>query len=126
MRALYIVILGFVLLFSISITANHYLGKSSEILQVELRVVEEQLLSEDWAQALFRLEDIEIKWTEYKSWWAVFLNHATLNNIEISINRLEQYIITEDKSLSLAELSELLIILEDISDAERLKLYNIF
>ena len=125
MRSLFTVILGFVLLFAISIVTNYNLEKTSDILQLELNTAEEHLLTEDWNQALVQIEDIEYKWSQYKSWWAIFLNHATLNNIEISISRLKQHILTENRSLSLAELHELLILLKDIPESEKLKLNNI-
>ena len=126
LRPMIIIILGFTILFGISITTSYKLNSSSEVLQVELIATEELIHSEQWDQALHRIEDMQTKWSEYHNWWAIFLNHSTLNNIEISLSRLQQFTLTKDQALSLAELHTLLVLLKDISESELLKVYNIF
>ncbi len=126
MRPAIIIILGFAILFGISITTSYQLNSSSEVLQVELMATEELIHSEQWEQALVRIEDMQTRWSGYHNWWAIFLNHSTLSDIGISLTRLQQFTLTKDEALSLAELHTLLVILKDISESELLKVYNIF
>lgn len=126
LRPAIIIILGFAILFGISITTSYQLNSSSEVLQVELMATEELIHSEQWEQALVRIEDMQTRWSGYHNWWAIFLNHSTLSDIGISLTRLQQFTLTKDEALSLAELHTLLVILKDISESELLKVYNIF
>ncbi len=119
------IILGFVILFGISITAYYHINKASEVLQAQLRETEKLVHTEQWEQAIQRVEDLQIKWSAYKNWWAIFLNHASLSNIEISLSRLQQFILTENRALALAELHTLLVLLKDIPQSEMVKIYNI-
>ncbi|KUO58862.1 MAG: hypothetical protein APF84_14105 [Gracilibacter sp. BRH_c7a] len=126
MRPVIVIILGFSILIAVSITTSHYINNASEVLQVELMATEELILSEQWEQALLRIEEMQKKWPEYHDWWAVFLNHSILNTIEISLSKLQQFTIAEDQALSLAELHSLLSHFRGISDSALVKLYNIF
>lgn len=126
MRSVMPIILGFSILFAISILSYYHINKASEILQVHLLDAEKLVHAEQWEQATQRVEKIQIKWSEYKNWWAIFLNHATLSSIEISISRLQQFTIAENRALSLAELHTLLVLLKDIPQSEMVKIHNIF
>ena len=98
MRLVIPIILGFAILFSISIASSHYINKASVVLVSELDAAEKLILSEQWEQAVQKIDEIQIQWSEYKDWWAIFINHSTLTSIEISINRLHQFSITEDRT----------------------------
>lgn len=126
LRPTIVIILGFTILIGISITAFYYLNISSEVLQDELMVIEKIVYSSNWEQALLRIEDLQTKWSDNKKWWAIFLNHSTLSDIEVSLSRLGQFVLTEDEALSLAELHTLLVYLKDIADSDLVRIYNIF
>lgn len=126
LRPVIIIVLGFAILFGISITTSYQITNSSEVLKVELMATEELIHSEQWEQAQLRIEELQTRWSEYHNWWAIFLNHSTLSSIEISLSRLQQFTLTKNEALSLAELHTLLVLLNDASESELLKIYNIF
>ena len=125
MRPIMVTILGFIILLTISLVAYYHINQTSIILQVELAAAEQKVLAEDWEQTQLIITDIQQKWSRYKTWWAIFLNHATLSNVDIALVRLQQFALAQNSALSLAELHTLLVILKDIPQSELLRVYNI-
>ena len=125
MRSVIPIIIGFAILFAISISASYSINKASAVLVSELDATEKLVHSEQWDQAVVMIEETQFKWSEYKNWWAIFLNHSTLTSIEISLNRLHQFTITKDRGLCLAELQTWSVLFKDIPQSELLTIYNI-
>ncbi len=126
MRPVAIIILGFSMLIAISLVSTNYITKASDVFQVELMATDELIHAEQWEEALLRIEEMQIKWSEYHDWWAIFLNHSVLTKIEISLNKLQQFTLAKDEALSLAEIQTLLVYLKDVYESELLKIHNIF
>jgi len=126
LRPVAIIILGFSMLIAISLVSTNYITKASDVFQVELMATDELIHAEQWEEALLRIEEMQIKWSEYHDWWAIFLNHSVLTKIEISLNKLQQFTLAKDEALSLAEIQTLLVYLKDVYESELLKIHNIF
>lgn len=126
MRAVLIIITGFLILFSVSTYTAYSISNTANELKLKLRETEKYIHSESWDKALSSIETTSKEWSDVKKRWAIVLNHTTLSNIEISINRLKQYTLTKNTSLSLGELNTLIILLQDIPQSEYLRFHNIF
>ncbi len=125
MRSTLVIILGFIIIFSTASIIAVKIDHSSELIQDQLEEADVLLQSQQWDEASSVIADAYDSWLGAKSWWAVFLNHSTLDSIEISYKRLQQFALTKDVSQSLAELHTLKILLENIPESESLRLNNI-
>ena len=58
--------------------------------------------------------------------WAILIDHTEIDNIDMALAKIEQYIKTGEKGLALGELSSLELLIRHIPDKEKLSLENIF
>ncbi|MGI6449593.1 MAG: DUF4363 family protein [Desulfitobacteriia bacterium] len=125
MRSTIAIIVGFVLLIFCSLYVTNKINTTSENILAELSEAEVQLRANDWEVALLKINETYEQWSVAKNWWAMILNHSTINNIEISYLRLQQYAGHKDQALAMAELKTLLLLLKDVPESEALRLNNI-
>jgi len=125
MRSTIAILLGFIVLFGTSFWVSSRINHTAEIIQVQLQQAELHLQSNQWEAAASAYNQAYVNWSKVRKWWAVFLNHNTLDNMEICYQRLQQFILTQEKALALAELNTLQILLENIPESEALRLNNI-
>lgn len=126
MRTLTTVTIIIVLLFGGSFASYRYIQTSAQHLSSQLETVETSITTQKWDAAQNQLQTAQQRWDQTKTWWTVLLDHQEIDNIDISMKRLEKYIATQGSSLSLGELSALQLLVEHISDTEKLNLRNIF
>lgn len=126
MRAIIIIVTGFFIIFAVSTYTAYSISNTADRLQLNLQETEEFIHSDSWDKALSSIDKTLLEWSDIKKQWAIVLNHTTLSNIEISINRLKQYTLTKNTPLSLGELNTLRILLQDIPQSEYLRFHNIF
>ena len=125
MRTLITIVIIVILLLGGSLTSYQYIQTSTQALGVPLEAVEQSISTQKWEVAQKELNTAQQRWDKNKTWWTVLLDHQEINNIDISMNRLEKYIETHDFSLSLGEVSALKLQVDHISDTEKLNLRNI-
>jgi len=126
LRAIIIIVTGFFIIFAVSTYTAYSISNTADRLQLNLQETEEFIHSDSWDKALSSIDKTLLEWSDIKKQWAIVLNHTTLSNIEISINRLKQYTLTKNTPLSLGELNTLRILLQDIPQSEYLRFHNIF
>ncbi|RNC28743.1 MAG: hypothetical protein AWM53_01184 [Candidatus Dichloromethanomonas elyunquensis] len=126
MRATIAIILGFLILISISAYLGIQIQHTAQTIQAELNQAEVLIHSNRWNEASALIDETLDDWSQAKLWWAIILNHNTLDTIEISYARLRQYTLNQETSHSLAELNTLMVLLENIPESESLRLNNIF
>lgn len=125
MRTVPAIIVIIVLLLGGSLTTYRYLHTTSQILATQLEEVEQSISTQKWEVAQKELNTALQSWGKIKTWWTVLLDHQEIDNIDMSISRLEKYIQTRDFSLSLGEVSVLKLLVDHISETEKLNLQNI-
>jgi hypothetical protein len=125
LRTVPTIVIIVVLLLGGSLTTYRYLQTTTQTLGAQLAVVEQSISTQKWEVAQKELRTAQQRWDKNKTWWAVLLDHQEIDNIDISMNRLEKYIETHDVSLSLGEVSALKLRVDHISDTEKLNLRNI-
>ena len=125
MRTVPTIVILVVLLLGGSLTTNRYLQTTTLTLGAQLEAVEQSISTQKWEVAQKELNTAQQRWDKNKTWWTVLLDHQEIDNIDLSMNRLEKYIETHDVSLSLGEVSVLKLQVDHISDAEKLNLQNI-
>ncbi|MDR3543482.1 MAG: DUF4363 family protein [Desulfosporosinus sp.] len=119
------IIIIVVLLLGGSWTTYRYLQTTTLALGTQLESVEQSISAQKWKTAQKDLNTAQQRWNQNKTWWTVLLDHQEIDNIDISMTRLEKYLKTQDISLSLGEVSTLKLQIDHISDTEKLNLQNI-
>ncbi|HWJ03565.1 MAG TPA: DUF4363 family protein [Verrucomicrobiae bacterium] len=116
---------GFVLLLVLSWAAYGLVDSAARQLSQSFEQVEQSVSSEKWDLARENLNLAHDQWETTKQWWSILLDHQEIDNIDISISRLEKYVETHGLSLSLGEVSTLKMLVEHISDKEKMNLKNV-
>ena len=125
MRTVPTIIIIVVLLLGGSWTTYRYIQTTTLALGTQLETVEQSISTQKWEAAQKELNTALQRWDKNKTWWTILLDHQEIDNIDMSMNRLEKYIETQDISLSLGEVSTLKLQVDHISDTEKLNLQNI-
>lgn len=101
-------------------------AQSSEVLLSLSLSLEESIKQNLWDEAENRFKKLDSAWQKTKSLWTVLLNHTEIDNIDLTLAKLEQYIKTQEQGLALAEISSLKLLIRHIPEKEKLTLENIF
>lgn len=125
MRTVTAIIVLAVLLLGGSLSASRYLETTAQTLGAQIEAVEQSITTEKWDVAGSELSSAQQRLEENKTWWTVLLDHQVIDNIAMSMSRLDKYIETHDISLSLGEVSALKLQVDNISDTEKFNLQNI-
>lgn len=88
--------------------------------------VEEYVNNDNWQEANKASIECLESWKNYSDKISVFVNHAEIDNINMELYKLTQYVKTEDKEESLASINALKFLLEHIVNLEKINLQNIF
>ena len=126
MRTVPAIIVIIILLLGGSLTASRYLQATSQNLGVQIEAVEHSISTQKWEIAQNELSTAQQSLEENKTWWTVLLDHRVIDDIDMSMNRLDKYIETQDVSLSLGEVSALRLQVDNIYETEKFNLKNVF
>jgi len=94
-------------------------------LGAEIEAVEQSISTQQWEVAQNELNIAHQNLEKHKTWWTVLLDHQVIDNIAMSMNRIDKYIETHDVSLSLGEVSALKLQVDNILETENFNLQNI-
>lgn len=101
-------------------------AQSSQVLLSLSLSLEESIKQNLWDEAENRFKKLDSAWQKTQSLWTVLLNHTEIDNIDLTLAKLEQYIKTQEQGLALAEISSLKLLIRHIPEKEKLTLENIF
>ena len=103
-----------------------YLNKICSNLQKLNDEMELYITDNKWDKAYKISIDYTEKWEKHSKIIKVFVNHQEIDNIEMELWKLPQYIKENTKAESLASVHVLKFLLNHISDLEKVSLQNIF
>lgn len=126
MKPLLIIAVIVVLVFTAGLVGIGYLNNSSASLSQELKAMDASVRDGKWNDAHSRLNTFENKWAGTKYGWAFLLDHMEIDNIDIELSKMKEYVKTMDKTEALAEISSLVLLIEHIPEKESFSLKNIF
>lgn len=109
-----------------SFISQRILFKTSSELEKDLSKVENSIVSNNWNNAELSLDKVRGKWTGVKKIWAVLIDHQEIDNIDITLTKVEKYILCKDTSSALAEASALMKFIRHIPRKEALNIENVF
>ena len=102
------------------------LSKNALDLEQQINEIESYTVNKDWSSAEESLSIIEENWNKVEKTWAVLLDHMEIDNIDISLIKMAEYIKTKDSALALAEISALKQYVKHIPEKESFNLKNLF
>jgi hypothetical protein len=114
-----------ILIILVDIASYNYLYASSNSIEKKLDVIEQDIKSEKWMSAKTNADDLEKIWGKISNKWAILIEHREIDDIDMSLSKLESFIETKDKDLSLSELKTLKELYSHIPSNEKLTLENI-
>jgi predicted PurR-regulated permease PerM len=125
LRTVPTIIIIVVLLLGGSLTTYIYLQSTAQTLTTQLENIEQSISVQNWPDSEMKLNTTQHQWIKTQTRWTILLDHQEIDAIDISLKRLEKYVQTHNLSLSLAEISTVKQLVEQISNTERFTLSNI-
>lgn len=126
MRIFVTIIISMVLIFSAGIWVNNSLQSTSDHLSAHIETVYQEVKNGDWDLAQENAERLESKWHDNTEWWPIILDHQEMDKIEFSLTKVKEFVGQEDQTLSLSQLAEIKLMIEQLPEKEKLNLKNIF
>lgn len=126
MRTLITIFSIFIMLIGGSYTSYRYIETRTQTMGALLESVEDSIIVQKWEGAQADLNIAQQNWKADNTWWSIILNHQQIDNININMKRLEKFILLQDVSQSIGEVTTLELLFENIFETEVLNLENIF
>jgi hypothetical protein len=108
-----------------SLITHQYIQTTTHALVTQLETIEQSITTRNWKNAQTELDTTHDRWDKNQTWWTILLNHEEIDTIDLSMERLEKYVVTEDNSLALGEISALKLLFDHIADSDQLNIRNI-
>lgn len=90
-----------------SLIMQGVLTKTSTDLVASISGVEAGTEAGNWKSAEKDLEQVKNKWSRLSATWAMLIDHQEIDNIEVTLARMEKFVAERDKASALAETSAL-------------------
>lgn len=126
MRNVVISLLIFVIMIITMSFSIKYLNKASQNLGELNDEIEENIIADNWDKAYKTSLEFANKWEDYSEKIKLFADHQEIDNIEMELRKLPQYIKEKTKDESLASVHVLKFLLNHIAELEKVKIKNIF
>lgn len=125
MRVLIIAALVFIAILGFGTFTYYYVGSTSAVLLDKASTLGESVEAEDWHKARDNFKNLSSSWGRTSTQWTILLDHQELDNINITLSRIKEFINTRDKSGSMSEIAELKLLLKHVPEKEAVSLKNI-
>lgn len=126
MRIYVAVVIVLLLALSVSLITLDKLDSTTDDLVAGFDGLETAIAGDNWEDAGAGIERVEILWHKHKGWWAMVIDHQEIDNIDMALARIKQYIKVRDRAMASGELAVLKQMLEHIPEKEKVNLKNIF
>jgi len=103
-----------------------YLNKITYNLENLNKKIETYINNQNWDEAYNAASDFSEKWEKHTNVIKLFVNHQELDNIEIELCKLTQFVKEKTPDESLANVHTLDFLLNHITNLEKINLQNIF
>lgn len=119
------IIIFLIVLLCIFFSIN-YLSRISSNLGKLNDELEEHITNDDWEKAYKTSMDVTQKWQKHSKIIKIFVNHQEIDNIELELWKLPQYVKERTKDEALASVHVLKFLLAHIYNLEKVNIQNIF
>ncbi|MDX9871093.1 MAG: DUF4363 family protein [Clostridia bacterium] len=102
------------------------LERDSKKLLAPVKTIVQAVEADDWTGVATKMDQVNQTWNKLNLYWPMLVHHAEMGQIDVSINKLKSYLKYQDEKLSLAELYNLIYLIEHIPQKEAFTLQNVF
>lgn len=121
-----IILLLVLAIISSGVIAQKVLYNDSQRIAQPVEELEEYIKSEDWTNAGNSLSRVNTEWSKVKGKWSALVDHEEIDNIDVTLSRLQMFVMACDKASALSEASALGKFVGHIPEKELPNLKNIF
>ncbi|MGE5614196.1 MAG: DUF4363 family protein [Bacillota bacterium] len=121
-----IITLLFLIITASGIIAQRVLYNDSRRMVQPIEKLKENIASENWNEAGNSLDLVNTEWAKVKGKWSALVDHQEIDNIDVTISRLQKLVEARDKASSLSEAAALGKFVSHIPEKELPNLDNIF
>jgi hypothetical protein len=107
------------------IFSQNYLDRTAAELLASLQTIKNDMEHNSWEASLANCVAFNKSWQPVRENWVLFIDHNQINNIETRLARLGELLKARQQSEAAAEISEIIILLQQIPESERLTWRNI-
>ncbi|PKM47256.1 MAG: hypothetical protein CVV03_04550 [Firmicutes bacterium HGW-Firmicutes-8] len=115
----------FMVLVGFAAFSFYYLSNTANTLLTDVESVEKSVQAKDWQQAEKKFGELDLSWERTSGIWARLIDHQELDNINITMSRIEKFIETKNLTGFMPESAELKLLFKHIPEKEALNLENI-
>jgi predicted RND superfamily exporter protein len=126
MRNVIIAVLAFIVMVALMFFSINYLNKISSNLQKLNDDLEQYITDDNWDKAYKSSMEFTHRWEKHSKIIKVFVNHQEIDNVEMELWKLPQYVKQHTKDEALASVHVLKFILAHITNLEKVNLQNVF
>lgn len=109
---------GFFIINSLSQNAENITENFTEIFHA--------IKEDNWLKVTEDFSAVKKEWLQYKKWLPMIIDHQEIDNVDICISRLDEYLNYQNSVLAAGELSALEQLLKLIPANEKINWENIF
>lgn len=102
-----------------------YLNKSASYLSSDIEYVKNAIINNNYELAKEQLNNTKNNWKEQKKIWHIFVNNEEIEEIDVSIIELEEYINSQMKEESIVEVSKLISLIKYSANLQRLSIETV-
>ena len=121
-----IIIIVIALILFLDIATNHYTSYATNTLSEDLKILRENVLSENEEEINKKMQEIENKWNEYNEILAYYIEHDELEKVETELTTLKGGLEVKEYTHCIGNLDASIFILEHIQDKEKFSIQSIF
>ncbi|MCK9268189.1 MAG: DUF4363 family protein [Alkaliphilus sp.] len=125
MRTVIVTIIILIIFIVSAFVLHRYIDTSCKGLLDSVKELHVSVENDRWSDSKKQLSGLNEKWENTKKRWQLFLEHYEMDDIDIVLSRLEQYLEAEDKAPALSETAELRVLINHIKYKEGFMLENI-
>ena len=114
------------LIIGMSLFTQWLLNRDSLRLVQTIEEIEKSAKIEEWDQAQTNLKKVNDIWSEVKGTWSALIDHQEIDNIDVTLSRLEMLVQAKEVPSSLSEAAALRKYIGHIPAKEKLDFENLF
>ena len=114
------------LIIGMSLFTQWLLNRDSLRLVQTIEELEKSAKIEEWDQAQTNLKKVNDIWSEVKGTWSALIDHQEIDNIDVTLSRLEMLVQAKEVPSSLSEAAALRKYIGHIPAKEKLDFENLF
>jgi hypothetical protein len=117
-----------ILILIIAITgiySSRTLRKHSQVMTDYLLQLDSHTRQEDWESAEKLLPIIDTQWKKTSKVWAILMDHQEIDNVNLSLYKMIEYIRLADRNMALAQISTLYHSISHVPDKAAFSIENV-